>query len=195
MRLTCGVGYDSKGFHKATISRKKTKAYQTWVNMMIRCYSENYHKKKPTYIGCSVAKEWHDFQNFADWFNLQKYKDLPYELDKDLLSPNNKIYSSKTCCLVPRDLNVLLIDSRSVRGDCPQGVDLVRSTGKYRAQLSINGSHVHLGWFNSPSEAHQIYKRAKERYVKNKALEWANRIDWCVFVALMNWQLAQSSEL
>ena len=36
--------------------------------------------------------------------------------------------------------------------------------------------------------------RIKERYVKNKALEYANRIEWKAFVALMNWTVYPKEE-
>lgn len=74
--------------------------------MFNRCYSDTYHIVQPTYIGCGVSEEFHNFQNFALWYNKIKY-DCKYdlELDKDFLYEGNKIYSPATCCLLPTEIN------------------------------------------------------------------------------------------
>lgn len=168
---------------------RRTGAYRTWFNMLIRCYCPEVQKKHPTYIGCTISRDWQDFQDFAAWYYNQPYSDLGYELDKDLLIPNNKIYSPDTCCFVPSELNSLLTDGAAARGAQPQGVYFFKSRLKYRSQMNKNGKLVCLGCFNCPNEAHQAYKTAKEAYVKEKALEWQDRIADDVFQALMNWAL------
>ena len=57
-----GLGYLGVGTYKPT-----GKVYKTWHNMIIRCYSNNYHQKEPSYKECSVCEEWLNFQNFAKW--------------------------------------------------------------------------------------------------------------------------------
>ena len=188
-RLTYGVGYNSKRDHQTTIDGKPTIAYSTWHSMMSRCYDQKTLKRSPTYIGCNVADDWHDYQDFADWFYSHNYSSMGYQLDKDLILPNNKIYSSSTCAFVPHELNSLLLVAKSLRGEFPQGVYMDKRRDKLMAIIRINGERRFLGVFDCPDEAHQAYKLAKERHVKNKALEWANRIEWNVFVALMNWTL------
>lgn len=188
-KLIYGVAYNSKGIHKTRTGKKMSLAYRTWFNMIVRCYSPEYQDIYPAYNNCSVDEKWRDFQDFADWYYSHPYRELGYELDKDLLFPNNKIYSPDTCCFVPKELNNLLTDHRSARGAYPQGVNFDSASGKFRAQISVNGKRVSLGYYDSPEKARQTYRETKERYVKNKALEWANRIEWNVFVALMNWTL------
>lgn len=184
-----GVGYNSKTKYPTSEDGRISTAYSHWHGMIQRCYDINRSKKNGSYIDCTVSSEWHDFQNFADWFYKQKHSSEGYELDKDLLVKNNRVYSSRRCRLVPRDLNVLLLNRQSHRGAYPQGVDFNKASGKFRARVKNNGKSKSLGYFNCPNEAYQSYRTAKERYVKNTALEWANRIDWDVFVALMNWSL------
>lgn len=189
IELTYGVGFNSRGKHKTRVAGKQTIAYQTWHSMLTRCYDPRYHKKQPTYIDCAVTPVWHDFQKFAEWFENNSFKGMGYHLDKDVLSKGNKIYSPENCCLVPLALNILLVDSGAARGKYPQGVSFDKSRGKYYSQMKINGRSKNLGRFDCPDEAYQTYKAAKEAYVKEKALEWQDRIADNVFQALMNWTL------
>ena len=175
-RLMYGVAYNSQRKHKATKDGKILPAYHAWLDMIRRCYCPVLKKKLPTYDGCLVDDRWHDFQDFADWFYNHPYSSLKYHLDKDILITGNKIYSPDTCCLIPSEINKLLLDHARARGKYPQGVSFYKPLRKYRSQLSISGKPVHLGYFESPEEARKAYKISKERYVKNKALEWANRI-------------------
>lgn len=188
-KLIYGIGYNSKGRHKATISGANTLAYKTWQNMLRRAYCPKLHAKQPTYVGCSVDEVFHDFQDFGDWFDSHDYSHRGYQLDKDLLLPNNKVYAPDRCVFVPRQLNTLLLDRRAARGQYPQGVSLHKPSSKFIVQMGLNGKNQHLGYFDCPQEAYNAYKKAKEAYVKEKALEWQDRIASDVFDALMQWEL------
>ena len=86
-KLIFSVGYNTKETYKSTENGKKTKCYQTWQNMLMRCYDEKFHARKPAYIGCKVCEEWHNFQNFAKWYE-ENYYEIEGErmyLDKDIL--------------------------------------------------------------------------------------------------------------
>lgn len=188
-RLVCGVGYNSKREHKVYTGRRNTPAYQKWRNMFSRCYSPKYHEKKPTYIDCMVSEDWHDFQDFADWFYNNEFNHSDYELDKDLISPGNKIYSPEHCVLIPRQINSLLNSNKATRGDLPQGIHWDTRDKKYKAQININNKRTSLGYFECIDDAFNTYKVAKEAHVKEKALEWQDRIARDVFDALMSWEL------
>lgn len=184
-----GIGYNSKRRHKTKVNGKVSEVYKVWYSMFQRCYCPKRLKRNPSYLGCSVAKEWHDFQDFADWYEKQTQSNLGYQLDKDILTLENKIYSSDTCCFVPRELNMLLAACDARRGKYPQGVDFCKQTGRYRSQISIDRVSVGLGRFDCPQKAHLVYKKAKEIHIRNKALEWRDRISSDVFNALMSWKL------
>lgn len=188
-KLFYGIGYNSKGKHKATINGTTTPAYRAWYSMLRRAYCPKVQAKQPTYIGCSIDGEWHDFQDFADWFENHEYGNHGYQLDKDLLLPDNKIYAPDRCVFVPSQLNKLLNDYGNARGQYPQGVYFHKRDKKYKAQISINGEREYLGLFDTPQEAYQAYKIAKEANVKRMALEWQDRIADNIFQALMNWEL------
>lgn len=101
-----GIGYYGNGVYHARNNNIKTEEYIKWSSMFTRCYNEQYQKRQPTYIGCSVAEDFWNFQNFAEWYNKKKYKcNYPLELDKDLLYENNKIYAPNKCCLLPKEIN------------------------------------------------------------------------------------------
>lgn len=190
-KLIYGVGYNSKGVHKTGTGEKMSLAYSTWFNMIRRCYSKNKSVRKahPTYIDCKVEDTWLDYQNFAEWYSNHDFSDLGYDLDKDVLMPNSKLYGPKTCCFIPRQLNALLTDCAAARGQYPQGVYLHKRDNKFMARLNINGSRKYLGLFDTETEAYKAYKVAKEANVKRMALEWQDRIASDVFDALMRWSL------
>lgn len=90
-----GVGYIGIGKHKSD-SIAGTK----WRDMLERVY----HNIPNAYQGITVNENWHCFQKFADWFELNYIEG--YELDKDLKLYGNKTYCENSCIFVPRKLNV-----------------------------------------------------------------------------------------
>lgn len=188
-KLVFGKGVCSQGRYAASHDGKLTKTYQTWCNMLSRCY--NLNANNINYLDCYVTDEWLEFQVFADWFHKQEHYNNPdYQLDKDLLIKGSRVYSPDTCILLPYSLNSLLTDSAGSRGDCPIGVHYSKSKNRYVAQISIDGKRKHIGYYHDTASASQAYIEAKEKYVKSKALEYRHKIDTKAFIALMNWRSA-----
>lgn len=179
-----GVGYIGEGEYTTKECGKKTSAYAAWHGVMQRCYDPKMQAKSPTYKGCAVADEWHNFQVFAEWFYSQKYYKSGFEVDKDLLVEGNKIYSHNTCCVVPKELNVLFNKSLALKGIEPTGVNYQPRINKFQARVSINGERVYLGVFKCPYEAEAVYKKAKQDYVKTKIEEWKGKVEDSVITAL-----------
>jgi hypothetical protein len=102
-----GVGFIGQGLYNST-NRKI--AFRKWAAMFERCYCQKYLKIRPTYIGCKVSDDWHNFQNFAEWWDTQYYES-GWHLDKDLLVSGNKIYSKDSCSLVPNEVNMLTVNN------------------------------------------------------------------------------------
>ena len=164
-------------------------SYNTWYDMLKRCYSEKLHKKEPAYIGCSVCNEWKYFSNFKDWFDSNYVEG--YALDKDILVKGNKVYSPETCCFVPKGLNSLLTNRKNHRGKYPLGVSKASYSDNYEAAVYKNGKRVHIGTFKTPEEAFYAYKEAKETYIKEVATKYYNdgKIARNVYEALMNYKV------
>tara|TARA_R110000822_G_scaffold254332_3_gene380642 strand:+ start:6576 stop:7337 length:762 start_codon:yes stop_codon:yes gene_type:complete len=101
-----GVGYNGIGEHKNSVEGKATSAYSRWKDMLRRCYCKKTLNTQSAYSNVTVCDEWHDFQNFATWF-YSNYID-GFDLDKDLLSGDLKIYSPETCCFLSPEQNSLL---------------------------------------------------------------------------------------
>lgn len=153
MKLIYNIGInDLKG-------EASSKFYQTWYNLLQRCYSEVYQKNKPTYIGCSVCEDWLTFSKFKAWMETQDWEGK--QLDKDILFPGNKVYSPETCVFVSREINNFLTEGKSSKGLYPIGVSFDRSSNKFRSQCTINAIPTHLGSFDTPEEAHIAWKSKK----------------------------------
>lgn len=171
-------------------SRKKGKItveYQTWSNMINRCYNEKYHATRPKSVGCMVAEEWLNFQNFAAWLTNHDYYNLGYFLDKDLLIPKNRLYSADTCLLLPQEINTLIANSEVSDKGLPMGVR--KHKDKFKAVLSMDNKQKHLGCFDDIASAFAVYTKSKEDYAKVVAERWRDRIENRAYEALMVWQV------
>ena len=117
-----GVGFIGAGNYSARDNSGSTRVYQTWHGIIERSYSEEFQKNNHTYKGCTVCDEWHNFQNFAKWFD-DNYPcdDLRYELDKDIKIDGNKIYSPDTCLFVTKKENLRKAHLKEHVFKCPEG--------------------------------------------------------------------------
>ena len=187
-----GIGINDANYQTHQIvNGKKTMCpfYQKWNSMLKRCYSNKCLAKQPTYVGCSVSKEWLTFSNFKLWMEQQNWKNK--HLDKDLLTIGNKIYSAKTCLFVSSTINNLLSTHANARGKFPQGVSFNKSNNKYKAQIRIIGKVIHLGYFITIKEAEIVYIKEKIKYVNEIALQQTEPLKQ----ALINWCQIKKEEI
>lgn len=178
-RSVQGIGYYGIGYYNSQKSRR----YTVWSNMLQRCYNESYQEKYPTYKDCSVAEEWHNFQNFAKWYEDNYVED--FELDKDIVNKENKIYSAQNCCFVPREINALF-KHENMREDLPTGVK--RHGNKYQSLIMKNGKYTFLGTFKTILEASEMYKITKESIIKKLANKWRYKLNLTVYDILINYK-------
>lgn len=138
--------------------------YQTWSNMLQRCYSKKRHTRNPSYANCSVSPEWLYFSAFKDWMILQSWEGN--HLDKDILFPGNKIYGQDTCVFISPSLNRFLCDAGAIRGAWPIGVCWAKREEKFLARCCNpeNGKHEFLGYYDCPDNAHHAWRKRKHKY-------------------------------
>ena len=137
------------------------KYYAAWKHMLERCYSKKYQESYPTYIGTSVCSEWLSATAFKKWMEQQDWQDK--SLDKDIILPGSKLYSPDTCAFVLNATNLFVIARDACRGDYPIGVNLCKPTGNYKAQCNnpFTGKQEYLGYFSTPEEAHEAWRKRK----------------------------------
>lgn len=154
-----------------------SRAYSLWKGINNRCLSGGkFQQAGPTYAGCSNG--FYDFQAFAEWATAQPgyfevdHQMMPFQLDKDILIPGNKVYSKETCCFVPRRINSLLTSSKAVRGDLPVGVSFHKARQKFSAYCNTGSRMKYLGLFFGPAEAHRAWQLEKSAVIKSAAAEY-----------------------
>ena len=187
-----GVGYIGEGEYTSKTKGCDERAYEIWQGMLERCYSRH-SEKYPTYVGCAVCEEWHNYQNFAKWYE-GNYYEIDGErmcLDKDILVKGNKTYSPETCVFVPNEINCLFTKSNRARGEYPVGVYYKKKNKKFCSQCKIGGGkpQKYLGLFLTVEEAFQAYKEFKEQYIKEVANKYKNKIPSRLYEAMMNYEV------
>jgi hypothetical protein len=186
-----GVGYIGKGIYKVSEKCKYTPQYISWNRMMQRCYDQKLKERNPTYKDCTVAEEWHNYQNFAQWYD-ENYYEVEGErmhLDKDILIKGNKLYSPETCMFVPQRINMLFVKSDAKRGKFPIGVCQDNETKRYIARC-VDVKQKSVGTYCTPEEAFYAYKIYKEKYIKQIAEEYKDKIPTRLYESMLNYSVS-----
>jgi hypothetical protein len=159
------IGFIGNGRFKSAINRKPTYEYIVWRNMLMRCYSEEVQKIYKTYMGCTVCEEWHNFQNFAEWYYEQRnHHEKDFHLDKDLVLPDNKVYCPEYCRLIPKRLNrALVLGSKK---------SIYRAKNKFvvtSSVLSLDGTSTqkYIGSFERIEEALSAAREGKVKFIRS----------------------------
>lgn len=168
MKKVCGIGindYDGK----VNIDGVLIKSYVVWRDMLSRCYSKRDIVRHPTYADVNVCDEWLSFSKFKEWFD----KNYPYNLDKagikvqidkDLLSNNDKIYSPDTCVFLPSRINKFISSENSNNKSGYTGVYWDKYKKKWRVRINEfdSGTYKHIGYFKDINDANIAYISAKK---------------------------------
>ena len=145
-----GVGYIGVGTYAATLKGKATKVGVIWKHMLERCYSPQFQKRSPTYVGCTVTPDWHNFQIFAKWFYENYPKDgKVYQLDKDFKVKGNKVYAPDKCTFLSQHDNKSIAQEKDYIFVNPEGerVDIrnLKQFCSTRNLTQANMRKVHQG--------------------------------------------------
>lgn len=191
------IGYLGEGKYKIDYEHSKlnTQEYKVWFSMFVRCYDKKYQEKYPTYMNCKVCEKWHNFQVFAKWYDENYYTvdDEVMCLDKDILHKENKIYSPDNCVFVPERINLLFVKNNKRRGNLPIGVSWHKRDKVYVSQCGIlennKRKNKYLGSYNNSTQAFNKYKNFKEKYIKDVANEYKNKIPTNLYDALYSYEV------
>ena len=176
------IGYIGEGKYDGN----ECKRVHAWISMLQRCYDPYFLNKYPTYRDCIVCEEWHNFQNFAKWYD-ENYYEIGEEimsLDKDILVKGNKIYSPETCVFVSQRINTLIIKGDDIK-------TTYHKDGRnkiYSATIRIEGKRFSKGFFTL-KEAKLFYKQFKENYIKRVADEYKNLIPEKLYEAMYEFKI------
>lgn len=157
-----------------------------WAGMFERCYSTTNSNRAQTYKDCEVCEEWKLLSNFKSWCeNPENGYHEDYHIDKDLLSEGSKVYSPKTCCFLPSEINEQFRSVIARRSKYPLGVR------PYKRKFVATLSSKYLGSSETPEGAFLLYKEAKEKRVRELAEKYYSRgeITKRVYEAMMRWEL------
>lgn len=192
-----GIGYFGEGIHTSGVkgtsgkSKRNTKEYNAWLNMLQRCYYDKYVTRVQgfkAYDEVHVCEDWHNFQAFAEWYSprlakLQGLGERRYHLDKDLLSQGTStIYSPDTCCVIPMIINTAMINQQ-IKDDKRTCVAKSESTGKYNLVLNLGGQYYRDS-FDSEETAISMRIKLKKEYMESLAEKYKEFIEDRVYNAL-----------
>jgi len=176
-----GKGFVGFGLYKPRLNGRTAPEYKLWNSMLGRCYAPVSH----CYTSCTVNSDWHNFQNFAEWYHKYPCRKEGWQLDKDIHGGENKHYSQDTCTFVPQEINGCI--SEKPKGDNLRGV--FYAFGSYRASVSSNGKRIHLGTFDTEENAFYAYKKAKEQVIYELAEKYKTDIEPRTYQKLVGWQI------
>jgi len=175
------VGCIGEGVYSSKTEGKMTKQYNAWSAMFNRCYSKK-EKYNLSYIGCVVCEEWHNFQNFAKWYDENYYScdNEKMNIDKDILKKGNKVYSPENCIFVPERINNLFSNLSPKGRGLPIGVmPHVKCENIYIASCLTeisNNKNGYIGSYKTTTEAFDAYKSTKEAFIKRVADDYKDKI-------------------
>lgn len=179
----CGVGFVGDGNYTPRVKGEVSKVYQVWVSMIERCYSHLQEINNPTYKGCTVCGDWHNFQAFAEWFNNNHIEGC--HLDKDIKIKGNKMYSPFTCTFVTEQENIENAHAKTYSLISPNGCYVsVYNMAKHCKEYGLSKGHMSKV-ISGGRESHKGWS-ADKRTDKEKALDdlfnadehVANDINW-----------------
>lgn len=189
-KLVKGVGVLGRGLYASCENGKHTKEYNTWFDMISRCYDENYQRELPTYVGCSVVEPWHHFQVFAKWYTEHKnYGKKGYQIDKDLKYPGNKIYGPETCDLVPAIVNSSIIVPDVCKNSRYVGVHWCNRDKRFIAKIRVGNGKRRCQYFVNEDEAGASYLKMKSTYLEELAEFYKSELHPLSYENLKNWKV------
>lgn len=197
-KLVHGIGNNERKY-PSWVDGISVREYRLWAGILSRC-TEKFLVKNPSYANTTCSENFKSYSYFYEWcqeqvgFDNKDENGKSWQLDKDILIKDNKLYSEDTCVFVPQRINSLLTKRAAARGNYPLGVHgLFGRSERFCSQCSNNtGKQKRLGRFNTAQEAFQAYKTYKEALIKEVANEYKEQLDCRAYEALMNYDVNEN---
>lgn len=158
-------------------------AYSVWTGIIERCYNLSH----PAYYDCCISDEWLNYQNFAKWYNNEYYycRGECMHVDKDILCPGNRVYSADTCIIVPQRINCMITRVQIKEDGLPTGCHY------HNDSIRVMFDNKYIGKFDKHDvkNAFMLYKKEKEKLIKQVADDYKCDIPDKVYKALYNYEL------
>lgn len=156
----------------------KCKYHSVWESMLKRAYQSIWLDAYPTYLGVVVCSDWKVASNFTEWMKAKLTVEGTevLHLDKDILYPDNKIYSPQTCVFVPAFINNCIHICENSGGTLMRGVKryLVKD-GSFRYAYSISaacGNKIRKYGFISESSAHKEWQLKRADMIEDSIAKY-----------------------
>lgn len=185
---------NSKGIYNTSCGdNRPTECYSRWRGIVNRCFSP---KRRESYKECLLSEDWSDFQDFAEWYHTNPYQRVDYDIDKDLLIINNKIYGPDTCVFLPKVINTnLIIIKNNVEFDYPFIKRHPYTDNRFMPSLKCKELGIGYKTYKTQEEAFQAAMLAKEHKIKLLAEDYKDSIDPRAYLALMRWSILERMKL
>lgn len=145
---------------------KESREFKTWNSIFGRVIN-----KSEVYHGYEVEQSWYNFYQFEYDFKhlinyncIEKYPDLNWQLDKDIMGHGNKIYSRENCAFVPTHLNKFFANDYKNRKNEFSGLHVhIKDDGDktYNASTSMYGKSINLYTHETQLKAYNVYTAKK----------------------------------
>ena len=156
-------------YHVVNGKQKMLPEYNQWFDMYQRCLSERSKCVRKTYRGCTIQESWKSYDEWLGWAKEQQgflKRDSNgnlFQIDKDLIG-NGMRYDERSCCFLPKDVNIFLVNKFN-------GFQKL-SNGSYRVVVSKFGSRESLGCYKDYHKALEVYLRSKKDQALLLAETW-----------------------
>ena len=151
--------------------------YNRWRSILQRVYDEDWIKRNPCYINCTICERWLLLSNFIeDFFKIDGYDEEKFlngelEIDKDIKSNGkNKEYSLENCTLVSKYENLKQMhktrDNSYLQKENHPMYGKERPEMKKRMSGKNNPNYGNHNWKNNPNSKKVAQYDLNENLIK-----------------------------
>ena len=166
------------------MNKETARAKFIWSKIMDRCY-------KPTdgdyrwygAVGVVVCEEWKDFSVFKQWYfeNYYSIEGQQVSIDKDIVGGEQKIYSPKTCIIIPLKLHNSMNKKKLSKS---RGVQQRGKMYEVKVRNTFTGENEYKGRYDEIEVAKKVYLECKNAIFQGLVDSYAGLMPTRVFQIL-----------